>query len=168
MTKLAVLLCGSKLLRWIQRRVSRKPCDMGTIISETSEKYSLLNLSKCWLRDSLRIAFKYVLMEEIAHRLFCFKVANVASLFIYETKWGEEKERKREKTWNITRQSRISSLFTSAIHSKVSGLLWEEVPLIPISLLGQLLCFGDIGNISEYEVALSRQQFSNLFQDLIC
>lgn len=167
MTKLAVLLCGSKLLRGIQRRVSRKPCDMGTIISETSEKCSLLHLSKCWLRDGLRIAFKYVLMEEIAHRLFCFKVANVASLFIYETKWDEEKERKREKTWTITRQSRISSLFM-AVHSKVSGLLWEEDPLIPISLLGQLLCFRDIGNITEYEVALSRQQFSNPFQDLIC
>lgn len=55
-----------------------------------------------------------------------------------------------------------------ALHSKVSGLSWEEDPLIPISQLGQLLCFGDIANITEYEIALSSQQFSNPFQDLIC
>lgn len=63
-------------------------CGLGTITSERLEKCSLVNLSKCWLRDDLGIDFKYVPKEEISHGLFFAKVADMVSPFIYETKWG--------------------------------------------------------------------------------
>lgn len=64
-------------------------------MSERLEKFSLLNLSKCWLRDDLIIAFKYVLKGEIAHRLFFIQVANVASPLIYEKNEARNKKNKK-------------------------------------------------------------------------